>query len=50
MHLGAYSGEGSADFTSWGLITPREERVFHIANNARKAARAGVTTPATRGR
>ncbi|AZZ53132.1 amidohydrolase family protein [Rathayibacter festucae] len=44
VHLGAYSGAGTADFASWPLVTPREERVFHIANNARKAARAGVTT------
>ncbi|MCA1307334.1 amidohydrolase family protein [Microbacterium esteraromaticum] len=44
VHLGAYSGTGHADWSSWPLITPWEEQVFHIANNAQKAARAGVTT------
>jgi len=44
VHLGAYSGAGRADWSSWPLITPWEEQVFHIANNAQKAARAGVTT------
>lgn len=44
VHLGAYSGSGRADWSSWPLITPWEEQVFHIAHNAQKAARAGVTT------
>ncbi|MDQ4504403.1 amidohydrolase family protein [Sinomonas sp. ASV322] len=44
VHLGAYSGAGRVDWTSWPLITPWEEQVFHIAANAQKAARAGVTT------
>jgi imidazolonepropionase-like amidohydrolase len=44
VHLGAYSGDGDADFASWPLITPPEERVFHVAANARKAAAVGVTT------
>lgn len=44
VHLGAYSGTGRADWTSWPLITPWEEQVFHIAHNAQKAARHGVTT------
>lgn len=44
VHLGAYSGTGRADWSSWPLITPWEEQVFHIAHNAQKAARAGVTT------
>lgn len=44
VHLGAYSGSGKADWASWPLITPWEEQVFHIANNAQKAARHGVTT------
>ncbi|WKK73122.1 hypothetical protein Q0F99_09925 [Rathayibacter oskolensis] len=35
VHLGAYSGEGSADFTSWGLIT-----------RARSACSTSRTTPA----
>ncbi|MDA4894590.1 amidohydrolase family protein [Streptomyces sp. MS2A] len=44
VHLGAYSGTGHADWSSWPLITPWEEQVFHIAHNAQKAARGGVTT------
>jgi imidazolonepropionase-like amidohydrolase len=44
VHLGAYSGDDQVDFASWPLVTPPEERVFHIAANARKAAAAGVTT------
>ncbi|HEU4806924.1 MAG TPA: amidohydrolase family protein [Homoserinimonas sp.] len=44
VHLGAYSGTGTADWSSWPLITPWEEQVFHVLNNAQKAARAGVTT------
>ncbi|MFC4224173.1 metal-dependent hydrolase family protein [Lysinibacter cavernae] len=44
VHLGAYAGPGTVDWVSWPLITPYEEQVFHIANNAQKAARHGVTT------
>jgi len=44
VHLGAYSGERSVDWSTWPLITPAEERVFHIAANAQRAARFGVTT------
>ncbi|MEX1078144.1 MAG: amidohydrolase family protein [Homoserinimonas sp.] len=44
VHLGAYSGHGTADWSSWPLTTPWEEQVFHILNNAQKAARHGVTT------
>jgi imidazolonepropionase-like amidohydrolase len=44
VHLGAYSGDEPVDFATWPLITPIEERVFHIAANARKAAAAGITT------
>lgn len=44
VHLGAYAGERTVDWSSWPLITPSEERVFHIAANAQRAARAGVTT------
>ncbi|MEA5455162.1 amidohydrolase family protein [Sinomonas sp. JGH33] len=44
VHLGAYAGAGHVDWTSWPLLTPWEEQVFHIAANAQKAARAGVTT------
>ncbi|MGO4105836.1 amidohydrolase family protein [Leifsonia sp. YAF41] len=44
VHLGAYAGQRKVDWSSWPLITPTEERVFHIAANAQRAARAGVTT------
>ena len=44
VHLGAYAGARTVDWSSWPLITPTEERVFHIAANAQRAARAGVTT------
>jgi imidazolonepropionase-like amidohydrolase len=44
VHLGAYSGTRSVDWSTWPLITPAEERVFHIAANAQRAARFGVTT------
>ncbi|MET0590835.1 MAG: amidohydrolase family protein [Naasia sp.] len=45
VHLGAFAGErGKADFSSWPLITPPEERSLHVAANARKAAAAGITT------
>ena len=44
VHLGAYSGQRKADWSSWPLITPWEEQVFHVLNNAQKAARNGVTT------
>ena len=44
VHLGAYAGSAAVDYFSWPLITPAEERVFHIAANAKKAASFGVTT------
>lgn len=44
VHLGGYAGTGRADFSSWPLITPPEERSLHVAANARKAAAAGITT------
>ncbi|WP_427015986.1 amidohydrolase family protein [Pseudarthrobacter sp. P1] len=44
VHLGGYAGKGSVDWVSWPLITPGEERALHIAANAQRAARAGVTT------
>lgn len=44
VHLGAYAGTTPVDYFTWPLITPAEERVFHIAANAKKAAAAGVTT------
>ncbi len=44
VHLGGYAGEGRVDWISWPLVTPSEERTLHIAANAQKAARAGVTT------
>lgn len=44
VHLGAYAGSRTVDYFSWPLITTTEERTLHIAANALRAARAGVTT------
>lgn len=44
VHLGAYAGQRTVDWSGWPLITPPEERVFHIAANAQQAAKAGITT------
>ena len=44
VHLDSYAGTRRMDGTAWPLITPPEERAFHIAANAQAAARAGVTT------
>ncbi|WP_207345561.1 amidohydrolase family protein [Arthrobacter sp. E3] len=44
VHLGGYAGDGKVDWMSWPLVTPSEERTLHIAANAQRAARAGVTT------
>ncbi|AWB89489.1 amidohydrolase family protein [Salinibacterium hongtaonis] len=44
VHLGAYAGEKKVDFASWPITTPGEERTLHIASNAIRAAKAGVTT------
>jgi imidazolonepropionase-like amidohydrolase len=44
VHIGAYAGTRSVDWSSWPITTPPEERVLHIAANARKAASFGITT------
>lgn len=44
VHLGAYAGTARADFSTWPLITPPEERSLHVVANARRAAAAGITT------
>lgn len=44
VHLDTYAGNGRVDGTSWPLIAPPEERSLHIASNAQRAARFGVTT------
>lgn len=44
VHLGAYAGTGKVDFASWPLTTPGEERTLHIASNAIRAAKSGITT------
>lgn len=45
VHLGAYAGDPPLAWDSqWNLVTPDVEKVFHIAANAQKAMRAGVTT------
>ncbi|MTE23949.1 amidohydrolase family protein [Microbacterium sp. ZXX196] len=45
VHLGGYAGPGREQWNSaWSLVTPDVERVFHIAAQAQRAMRAGVTT------
>ncbi|WOF23020.1 amidohydrolase family protein [Microbacterium betulae] len=45
VHLGGYAGPQEQPWGSpWSLVTPDTERVFHIAAQAQRAMRAGVTT------
>ena len=45
VHLGGYAGPGEQPWGSpWSLVTPDTEKVFHIAEQAQRAMRAGVTT------
>lgn len=44
VHLGYPAGEPARDAATWPLITPAEERSLHLAANAIRCARAGVTT------
>ena len=44
VHLGYPAGEPAKDSSTWPLITPAEERSLHLAANAIRCARAGVTT------
>lgn len=45
VHLGGYAGPGEQPWGSpWNLVTPDTEKVFHIAAQAQRAMRAGVTT------
>jgi len=45
VHLDGHAGDEPPGWHSnWSLVTPPEELVFHIAANAQKAMRAGVTT------
>lgn len=44
VHISGYAGSRSVDWSSWPITTPPEERVLHIAANARKAAAMGITT------
>ncbi|MEV7972805.1 amidohydrolase family protein [Cellulomonas sp. NPDC089187] len=44
VHLGYPAGEPAKDASTWPLITPAEERSLHLAANAIRCARAGVTT------
>jgi imidazolonepropionase-like amidohydrolase len=44
VHIAGYAGSGTVDWSSWPITTPPEERVLHIAANARAAAAAGITT------
>lgn len=44
VHLIGYAGDGSADFTTWPLVTTRDEQVLHGVAHAQRAMRHGVTT------
>jgi len=44
VHISGYAGSRTVDWSSWPITTPREERVLHIAANARRAASKGITT------
>jgi imidazolonepropionase-like amidohydrolase len=44
VHLGYPAGEPARDASTWPLVTPPEERSLHVAANALRCARAGVTT------
>lgn len=45
VHLASHAGDEPPGWdSSWSLVTPPEELVFHIAANAQKAMRHGVTT------
>ncbi|WP_051172719.1 metal-dependent hydrolase family protein [Microbacterium indicum] len=45
VHLAAYAGPGELGWNSqWDLVTPDTERVFHVAAQAQRAMRAGITT------
>jgi imidazolonepropionase-like amidohydrolase len=45
VHLDGHAGDEPPGWHSnWSLVTPPEELVFHIAANAQRAMRAGVTT------
>ncbi|GEL47249.1 amidohydrolase [Cellulomonas hominis] len=44
VHLGYPAGPPAADPSAWPILTPPEERSLHVAANALRCARAGVTT------
>ena len=44
VHLGYPAGAPAADPSAWPILTPPEERSLHVAANALRCARAGVTT------
>ena len=44
VHLVGYAGAGQADFSTWPLVTTREEQVLHGVAHAQRALQAGVTT------
>lgn len=44
VHLGYPGGAPVADAAAWLIVTPPEERSLHLAANALRCARAGVTT------
>jgi imidazolonepropionase-like amidohydrolase len=44
VHLGYPAGEPAKDASAWPILTPPEERSLHVAANALRCARGGVTT------
>lgn len=44
LHLGYPAGAPALDASTWPLVTPAEERSLHVAANALRCARAGITT------
>ncbi|GGP00740.1 amidohydrolase family protein [Nonomuraea glycinis] len=44
VHLIGDAGEGRSDFSTWPLVTTRDEQVLHGVAHAQRALRHGVTT------
>jgi imidazolonepropionase-like amidohydrolase len=44
VHLVSYAGPGHGDYTTWPLVTTRDEQVLHGVSHAQRALRNGVTT------
>jgi imidazolonepropionase-like amidohydrolase len=44
VHLVSYAGEGFGDYSTWPLVTTRDEQVLHGVSHCQRALRNGVTT------